>query len=314
MGSRKNWPKDLADRCNAVGWAAELVSNGHWRAKLPDGRVLSWAESPSDTNGYKAAFRKADRYGLSELENRLKLQREKERLERIERDRAQNGVPEEQMLAPEPTKKEDLVTKYGYIELDGMRIGIADIAKPVMHQHNRGGEPRRLDHSRELLLVDGTIRYQCLKLTASESQETCARHFATSAGLVVHWARGSHLDALPQKPEPRDLGASVEPNPAEPKPDTLIATKHFVLTEVGPQRGEAVRPLPVDNPGVMARMEDLGQQLLDVHFEAQRLANHAQDLHKNLADLAKDVHRELASDEVREKAEKFDRMIEAANQ
>jgi hypothetical protein len=328
MGSRKNWPKELADRCNAVGWHAGIQKSGHYRAFLPDGRSFGWAASTSDTNGYKNAQREAARMGLDQLEQELALLREKERLERIEADRTQNGVPEELMLAPE-LKEDPNVTKYGTIEVDGVKIGIAEISKPVRHRHPRGGGVHELAHCRELLLVDETIRYQCLKLVAGDLQEVCARHFKTSAGLIVHWNRGSHADdARTSVPQERDLGGVL---PAEPKPEErpgpstyeiiVDRTPSKITTEPDTRSKpkeeklvEEAQPIAVEQPGVMARMEDLGQQLLDVHFEAQRLANHAQDLHQALATLAEDVHREIASDEVREKAQKFDAMMKAVGQ
>jgi hypothetical protein len=298
MGSRKNWPRELADRCNAVGWNARLVPNGHWKADLPDGTTMSWAESPSDTNGYKMAMRKARQKGLDALEQKLKLQREKERLERIQRDRELNGVPESDFAPNRPTNEgetqpmDSANSNLGYIEVEGTRLAIAETA-PAYMQHWRGGDPRELDDARELLLIDHSVRYQCRKLTLSDPglpDKTCDRHFPTPGGVVVHQTRVHQTRPKP-KPDPdRDLGGVF---PADTTPVQVTSEPD---------------PAKVEQPGVMARMEDLGNQVLDVHYEAQRLANHAQDVHAALVKLAQDLPAELASDEMRQKAEILDQM------
>jgi hypothetical protein len=308
MGSRKNWPRELADRCNAVGWNARLVPNGHWKADLPDGTTMSWAESPSDTNGYKMAMRKARHKGLDALEQKLKLQREKDRLERIAQDRQLNGVPEHLMQsakqAPEPKKEakmEPSNPSLGYVEVEGIRLGIAEVAQ-ARYQPSRGGEPRVVEDARELLLVDGSVRFQCLKPTGGfrdGKAEICNRTFDNPRGLPTHQSR--------MHPE-RDLGGvlPVEPRPGPTKEEILADRVPVAIrTEPAPK----AEPVPTAPPtGVMARMEDLGNQVLDLHFEAQRLANHAQTVGAALVQLAQDLPRELVDDETRQKAELLDQM------
>lgn len=314
MGSRKNWPKELADRCNAVGWAAAIQKSGHYRAFLPDGRSFGWAASTSDTNGYKNAQREAARMGLDQLEQELRLRREKERLQRIELDRAQNGVPENRMLAPEPApKKEDEnVTKYGTIEVDGVKVGIADVVKPVRHVHPRGGEVHELSHCRELLLVDETLRYQCLKLVKGD--QVCARHFATSAGLVVHWNRSTHLaDAEPK--ETRNLGPSAEPNPVEPRPGPTkeeTRTPVAVYTTPDPQKIESA-DLAVPT-GLVAQAVHQVERLRILESTLDDLAEQAGSIASELERIVEKLPEELVSPELQAKAEKFDRMMGALGQ
>lgn len=279
MGSRRNWPKELADRCNAVGWEARLVNSGHYRAFLPDGRSFGWAASPSDTNGYKNAQREADRFGLADLELQARLQREKERLERIRRDRELNGVPAED-FAPEPTQpKEDAMPKYGFIEVDGVRIGIAEVG-PAFYRPVRGGEPRKIPDARELLLVDETIRYQCLKPTHSDSgrpDKLCERTFEKAAGLHIHQGRMHQSSAPPPKPAPSSQEELAAPEPG------LVA--------------QAVR--------LAEDFEAFNDQLGD-------LADLGNRLNSDLQSLARQLPAELVSDELRSKAEKFDAMLRAA--
>lgn len=281
MGSRRNWPKELADRCNAVGWEARLVNSGHYRAFLPDGRSFGWAASPSDTNGYKAAQREAERFGLADLELRARLEREKERLERIRRDRELNGVPAED-FAPESTQpKEDAMPKYGFIEVDGVRIGIAEVG-PAFYSPVRGSGPREIPDARELLLVDETIRYQCLKPTHSDPgrpDKLCERTFEKAAGLHIHQGRmhQSSASARPAKPAP-----SLQEELAAPE------------------------------PGLVAQAVRLAEDFAAFNDQLGDLADLGDRLNSDLQSLARQLPAELVSDELRSKAEKFDAMLRAA--
>lgn len=296
MGSRKNWPRELADRCNAVGWEARLVNSGHYRAFLPDGRSFGWAASPSDTNGYKAAQREAERFGLADLELQARLQREKERLERIRRDRELNGVPAED-FAPEPTQpKEDAMPKYGFIEVDGVKLGIAEVG-PAFYSPVRGGESREIPDARELLLVDETIRYQCLKPTHSDPgrpDKLCERTFEKAAGLHIHQGR-MHRN----QPGQPDLS----------KLEILADTKpQAVYTTPAPPRAE---PNSL-TPGVMARAVRLAEGFAAFNDQLGDLADLGDRLSSDLQELARMLPTELVSDELRSKAEKFDAMLRAA--
>jgi len=288
MARKKGWPQDLAERCQEVGWAVAYGKSGHYKATRPDGQILSWPSTPSGTNSEKNVLAKARRLGLDEAEETMRQRQEAQRLQKIQEDRNLNGVPEHKMKTDETNPPSAPEANLGWVEVNGTRLAIAEIAVPVRHQHYRGGEPRDLPQSEELLLVDGSVRYRCRKPTGAwvgDGPVLCDRHFETPGGLVVHWARGAHADDVP---EPR----AAAPRRVDPEPEP--------------------KPLAVAEPGLMARMEDLGQEMLDIRFEAQRLANHSQDVHQRLQDLAQEISQNLASPEMREKAAKFDRMIRVA--
>lgn len=284
MGSKKGWPRELADRCNAVGWPAELVSSGHWKAKLPDGSVMTWAESPSDRNAYKNAMRVARTKGLDQLELELRLQREKERLERIQADREQNGVPEHLMEPPQPNLKEEIeMANLGYIEVGGTRIGIAEQG-PARYQPSRGGDLRLIEDARELLLVDGSVYFQCLKPTGAfrdGEAEICNRAFPSARSLPTHQSR-MHPDLDFTEPE-----APAEPKP-KPQEVEIVAT----VVPVGPM---ARLTLLTD------RLRKLEGALEDAATEAGAIAN---GLEKAVAELPE----LLLDDETRQKVAILDQM------
>lgn len=297
MGGRKRWPQELADRCNAVGWPAELVANGHWKARLPDGTVMGWAESPSDTNAYKNAMRVARAKGLEDLELQLKLQREKERLERIERDRRLNGVPESAYgpgPATQPESEPELKTpatssNLGFVEVEGQRLGIMEQAE-AWFQPSRGGERRLVEDARELMLIDHSVHYQCLRGTGTfqgEDEVFCNRLFDTPSGVFFHQARTHKLA--------EEAAQRMQPHPAS-----------------APRAEEA--PMAVSQPGLVARMVALTGRFEQLCNDLDQVGESANALYNELQGLVRELPAELASDELRDKAARFERMIEAANQ
>lgn len=312
MGNRKSWPQLLADRFEAVGWEVKLGSGGHYKVRRPDGQSMSWPQSPSGNRTQDNKIAEARRFGLHLAEQELDELRELDRLARIERDRLANGVPETRFIAPEPIpQKEDkempATTKYGFIEVQGVRLGIAEVAKPVMHRHNRGGDPRPLDFARELLLVDNSIRYQCLKLLASG--DICARHFETSGGLVVHWARGSHLEPA-NEPEEKPGPTTYEGTDVQDRPRSEAATTHpDTRSKLAKKEDELAVPT-----GLVAQAVFQVERLRKLEDQLDELADAAGSIAGHLEALIEKLPEELVSPELQEKAEKFDRMMGALGQ
>lgn len=298
MGKRRDWPEELAERCRAVGWTAELTRSGHYKVQVParegcEGGGFSMASTPSTRDGERKALNKANRLGLERLEQRMRLQREKERLERIQRDREQNGVPDED-FAPDnqPESETQAMPNLGYIEVAGVKLGIADTG-PAFYQPNRGGEPRKIEDARELLLVDETVRYQCLKPTPGRPDKLCERTFEKAAGLHVHQGR------MHQAPAPR-------PGP----------TREEILADREPSAGpNSTEPAPEQpEPGVMARTVRLAEDFAAFCDQLGDLADLGSRLNADLQELAQELPNELASDELRDKAARFDAMLRAAAQ
>lgn len=310
MSKRRRWPEGLADRFEAVGWPVKLGAGGHYKVRRPDGQSMSWPQSPSGTRTLDNKIAEARRLGLHRAEEELEKQQELERQARIERDRAENGVPEAKFKAPEPApKKEDdeemsATSKYGTIEVDGVKLGIAEVAKPVMHTHPRGGEPRTLPHCRELLLVDDSIRYQCLRLVRGD--QVCARHFATPGGLVVHWARGSHLaDAKLAPKEEVDLSKLEILTDTKP-----VAERIYPAPE--PKKADA-DDLAVPT-GLMAQAVFQVERLRNLEVRLSDMAEDAGSIASELERIVEKLPEELVSEELQQKAAKFDAVMGALGQ
>lgn len=287
--ARPDWVRALLKQAEIMGIPVERTRSDHWKLRLPRGNAMI-PNSPSDIRTQQNCMRDLRKLGWDELKEEYSQKVKQARADRLARGMQGAVAPHEfEPILPEPESENPEVippketdSNLGWVEIEGTRLAIAEIAVPVRHQHYRGGEPRVLPQSEELLLVDGSVRYRCRKPTGAwvgDGPVLCDRHFETPGGLVVHWARGVHADDVPElKP-----AASQR---AEPEPE----------------------PLAVAEPGLMARMEDLGQEMLDIHFEAQRLANHSQDVHQRMVELAQEVSQNLASDELRQKAEILDQM------
>lgn len=303
MGSRKGWPKELADRCNAVGWPAELVPSGHWKAKLPDGTTMTWAESPSDRHAYKNAMRVARNRGLDALEEKMALEREKERLARIERDRERNGVPAAAYnLDPQPNESENEMKNadpsLGFVEVEGQRLGIVEQAE-AWYQPNRGGDRRLVEDARELLLVDHSIHYQCLKGTGAftgAGEVICHRLFTSPQGVFVHQAR-THKVA-------EEAARQMQPRPASKAVEATL--------EVNVEAPAGAAPIPVSEPGLVARMVAITGQFEGLCNEIDAIGEKANVLYNELQGLVRELPNEVASEEMRIKAARFDAMLDAA--
>lgn len=320
MGKRREWPEELAKRCRAVGWTAYLAKSGHFKVQvppredLPNGGGFSFASTPGSLDSEKKALNSANRYGLERLELQARLLAEKERLERIERDRRENGVPEEDFVLyqeveaelaekiysiPDPESERDVQTEsLGRIEVEGQVLEILEEAE-AWFQPNRGGEPRLVEAARELLLSNHAVYFQCLKGTGTWEGETevrCDRLFTSPQGVFIHQGRvhkAAENAAQRMQPHPasKAVEATLEVNVEAPEPVAVEAQ----LVPVGPV---AALVLQAD------RMRKVEEKLEDLACEAGSIAASLEKLAQQLPD-------QVASEELRAKAAKFDRMMGA---
>lgn len=318
MGKRREWPEELAKRCRAVGWTAELAKSGHYKVQVPasedfpDGGGFSIASTPGSRDGERKALNNANRYGLERLELQARLLAEKERLERIERDRRENGVPAEDFAPPyrevearlteaiysipNPESENAMQTEsLGRIEVEGRVLEILEEAQ-AWFQPNRGGEPRLVPASRELLLSDHGVYFQCLKGTGTwegDEEVRCDRLFTSAQGVFIHQGRVHKA-------------AEEAAQRMQPHPDSRAA-------EVAPAAEEAPEPevLEVAEPGLVARMVSLGDRFEQLCSQVDEVSRAASILQNELQALARELPGEIASEEMRHKAARFDRMMEA---
>lgn len=104
MASDQAWVQNFRGRCEFVGWTVQLTKSNHYKVHDRAGRLLfTYSGTPGDRRAMQNALSQAKRAGLEQLETGLKLVKERDRLERIERDRELNGHREFSMTATTAT-------------------------------------------------------------------------------------------------------------------------------------------------------------------------------------------------------------------
>lgn len=192
MGNINGWQDNFTKRCEAVGWIVKRTQSNHFKVTDAKGNFLfTFPSSPGDVRAMKNTLADAKRLGLLDLEARAKLVAERERLERIERDRA--SVP--QFIEPVVAVKPDSATSDStametaeYGDVDGVKIvaiAPAMFKTPVMPQ----AVP--LVGGQEIMLSDGRVLFRCLNdaqssLSGGRLDGTCHRVFDRVKSLHVH--------------------------------------------------------------------------------------------------------------------------------
>jgi hypothetical protein len=318
MGSRRGKPTDLARRCEAVGWEVTLSKAGHYRVKTHTGGVFSFASTPGDYRTGVNDESKAKKYGLHELEERLALKRERDRLQAIEDDKA-NGVDweAEDRKRDEEKMKTNTEGDLGYV--DG--VAIAEIA-PAMYAVKRPGEERRMvPHMQELLLADGSIRLRC-EMNGDDGIP-CHKTGPSVQAIAVHQARvhtGSYTfkDKTPPKEkvitvdkrgtvvDVKDASSwSVEDRIADLKEGESITLKaDIVATPVENEVSELIEK----QPGIVTRLVDLADELDDLVDDVTELAESVRVKRGELRKLLVELPLHLTDDDTKEKARKYDAM------
>jgi hypothetical protein len=310
MGSKTSWIQELADRCAAVGWEVTYAAGGHRRIKTHKGKVFQIASSPGDVHSQKNAERAAARHGLEALEEKMTLQREKERLERIEADRA-NGVDWEKEEKKIEEHKER--TKYGLIN----GVVVVEVVQAV------GGHPRSpavkvpIQWGEELLMEDESVIYRCSHpVTLNHKEQPCGRQFETTGSLRSHIAWHAR-----QKPtaaeEVAELGQKIGFKSGTQQVevfDSVVAPEIIFDTE--PKKIE-MKPVIEPKPGIVAELMQIGEYADVLHDELGRVTDELDEVRRGLnklRDNIRDAVKRVATDhvdidELRAKAARYDEII-----
>ena len=323
MGSKTSWIEDLVKRCAAVGWEVTYAAGGHRRIKTHKGKVFQIASTPGDVHSQKNAERAAARHGLEALEEKMALQREKERLERIEADRA-NGVDwkEEEKKIEEHKER----TKHGFA-VGGVLI--VDVVQAY------GGHPRNpdqmlpIEHGEELLLEDESVIYRCSHpVTLNDKEQPCGRQFEATGSLRSHIAW--HARRKPKVTE-KVVELVEVPNFTEQE---LRAAKQVIIADmklkhVGTasdieklKEGESVvvkMDVTVVEPkrGIVAELVHLGRHAEALYDEVGRIGDELDVIREGISRLRNDIGNAASSvatdsadlDELRAKAARYDEII-----
>lgn len=318
MSSNRAWVQNFKARCEDVGWRVELGKSGHHKTFDASGRLLfTFASTTGDRRSMLAVLSDAKRAGLLELESRVKLRRERDRLERIELDRRANGhtekrseeseieVTQESKPTPASNSPEDgQVTNEFFV--DGVAIvavAPAKIKTPIM------SKPAPMAGADELLLEDQRVVYRCAKPAADarnpELTGLCHRIFPTAEGLRAHITFHSRQD-LPTTPSAR---AARERREEEGK---KIAKK---LRESADRRAAADSAPPTDAQAPQApRVSASNHLVTEIQLQLTHIAARTDRLTEELLSIVRDVENvrdavtKLPSldPEVAEKAARFD--------
>lgn len=331
MGSRRGKPADLARRCEDVGWEVSLAKSGHYRVKTHNGAVFSFGSTPGDYRTVVNDESKAKKYGLHELEEKLALKRERDRLQAIENDKA-NGVDweAEEKIREEEKMKTSTEGDLGYV--DG--IAIAEIA-PAMYALKRPGEERRMvPHVQELLLVDGTIRLRC---DMDGDTGPCHRTANSIQGISIHQAR-SHTGSYKLK-----AGASTPPKEkvvTVDKRGTVVKVEDYADREAQAQKiidSGAMEAFPIEEirsakitttkidavvasvqlhdapgepvmPGIFTRIIRLAEEFDELVNEAVTLTESVRVKRDELRKLIAELPDHIMTVEVKEKLETYEQL------
>lgn len=272
MTSMSKWQDQFRKRCLAVGWDVEMTTSGHYKVRSADGRFLfTFPSTPGDKRSMLNTLADAKRLGLEDLEARAKLLAERERLERIESDRAAaekkidaaNGNAAAAAKSKEPS---DLG------EIDGVAIvmsGPAMFKSPVMafSAPISGGE--------ELLLADDRTVFRCVRDAATnyrpDAPGLCHKIYTSVNSLKTHIAYHSRKpkvvdeESVAENPSagkivPASVQAADAPSrPADTlKPTAKLAGKVAILSDIVDEMIGKLRDVTLDLSSIqhdIARLE-----------------------------------------------------------
>lgn len=272
-----NWQANFEKRCLAVGWQVEMSANSHYKVRDAAGKYLfTYSGTPSDPRSMKNTLAEAKRHGLLELETQAKLAAEKERLERIERDRAAADA----QIAASNSRAVANVAR-GTPDL-GQVAGVAIVMSgPAMYKSPLMDKAGPIAFGEELLLADDRTVFRCLKPAATnyrpDLEGICHKIYDTVGSLRTHI--GYHS----RKP------AGAEPNGEEGSSVTKLASKPEVVT----QRDKPTAKLA-------ERVDELSTAVVD-------MIENLQDMTLRLSSIQHDIAKlEVADEATIEKARQFD--------
>lgn len=303
--------EDLLKRCEAVGWQIRTVGNGASRFLVTthDGGTFTFGRS-GDWRGMRNALKQAERLGLLDLEARLAAKHDRDRVRKIQADRARVLVTTSSVSTMQPPslslpsssskssthdeeKESDNVKEtvekkvsasagdLGHV--DG--VAIAEIA-PAMIETPVSHGPQRLRNGEELLLTDGRVVYRCTLQTAGKM---CGKTFGSSRSLSSHVAAHSRPD--------RKTGSL---NTDQPRALPTVRRRRTRPT-TGDTTGGKTPSQAADK--IVAKLRTIGHNLVVIGTNLDRLGRDIILTSEEINDLVADAH---VDPEIIEKARRFD--------
>lgn len=267
-GGNNDWAKNFKARLEDVGWRVEMSGTSHHKVFDATGKLLlTFSGTPGGGNrGMMNALAQAKRAGLLTLETNVKLQREKERLQKIESDRAANdeklaGVKVQfsaQDVEKDDERDGDALPVLGYVN------GVAIVAiAPAMTQTPIMKEAKPLADGSEIMLADHTVLYRCEKPAATATKPDlegiCHRTFESASSLRVHIA--SHKFTHTTKNFTRKQ-EDDEPMAAATSPNGVPVT-----TKISARLNEALESVALLAKG----LESVGRELTEIQTDLGKL-------------------------------------------
>lgn len=199
MASTNGWISNFIQRCEHVGWKVERTRSNQYKVyDANDKMILTLPSTPSDRRATSNILAEARRHGLENLESRLKLRDERDRLEKIERDResaeakiAESNVRAVSDVAAESADSSSVEPAKATQPEIGSVAGIEIVTiEPVSFKTPVMPYFKELSQAEELLLADGTTVFRCARPAATphrpDAQGPCHKTYPTAHSLIAH--------------------------------------------------------------------------------------------------------------------------------
>lgn len=290
MSSVNGWQDNFRKRCESVGWSVERTTSNHYKVKDAKGKfIFTFPTTPGDKRSMQNTLSDAKRAGLLDLEARLKLKNERDRLQRIHADREASESVEAATAFERLTAATSATTAAASVaatadanlgDVDGVKIvaiAPATWKSPVMLK------AAVLADAQELLLADDRVVYRCAKDAATlrnpAIEGICHRTYDNIGSLR------SHISYHSRSYESKEVTVSVAPvvAVAAPTNKTSAVSSHSLELNV------------------------LDHALAQLQNDVQKIANSLPPLIIEI-DTLRDAVRKIpiASDDVLMKAQQFD--------
>lgn len=295
--ANKDWQRNFQQRCEDVGWRVERSGSDHMKVYDGSKLLFTYSGTPGDKRTMMNVLSQAKRAGLLELESDRKLERERDRLERIEVDRLKNGHSETAFTAAlAAAVAKTAVTNAVSVEtaaavatsedlgdVDGVAVvavAPAKIKTPVM------SEAAPIAGGQELLLADDRVVYRCVRDAAMphkpELTGTCNKTFDRIGGLQTHITFHSRT-TLPRTPRQREAIEAAVKTAARKAVTAARAAQTEKIEEVAvtaattapaasrPEIASRVTELSLTVDKMLTGMQDVARELVEIRDSLQRL-------------------------------------------
>lgn len=302
----RTWPLRLKERCEAVGWIVTMSRSGHYKVRTKRGKGFSFPSTPGDRRSELNAIAEAKRHGLERMEASLARTSERDRQERIRRDRTSVGAAlVDAAVANEDENEEGSMEKevaqkagaLGYV--DG--VAIAERA-PAMHQTPlTHGKSVPLVDGEELLLADGTVVYRCAKPAATvmdrKAKGICHRTFDSASSLKAHISYHSRT-TLPVTPAQR---RKIERESTRER----VAKVAKAAAKKAPAKAAQSS---LEEPGIVARIVELTNRVNRLSGDVDQANKELDEVAAELATIAQELPDAVADEETLDKARRYEEL------